>query len=163
MSLPPASAQPAASRSALPTACPLNHGLSVVDQLLAAITRDGEHDELDAALDFRLVLAGTGDPAAVLRAFFDLRQTVAERHYLPFYRLRRWLEMNVLALVQVDRCSRPHRVRLQLDAASFGALYAQCVVTATTGGPPQAWTRVQFAHVAALPSGTGSEQPLPIA
>ncbi|WP_044891974.1 hypothetical protein [Opitutus terrae] len=137
--------------------------MSVVDQLLAAITRDGDHEELNAALDFRLMLAGAPNPAAVLRAFFDLRHAVAERHYLPFYRLRRWLETNMLALVHVDRSSSPHRVRLQLDAASFGALYAQCAVTATAGRPPQAWTRVQFAAADLRSSGAGSEQPLPTA
>lgn len=146
-----------------PGACPLNHGLFVVDQLLAAITREGDRDELDAALDFRLILAQTNDPAGILRGYFALRGVVEERHYLALYRLRRWLENQFAAVVHLDRSSPPHQVGLKLNAASFGALYAQCAVTASLGQPPQAWTRVQFVPVLVEGSAAhGSRASLPI-
>lgn len=145
-----------------PGACPLNQGLAVVDQLLAAITREGSREELDAALDFRLILAHTSDPAAILRGFFALRSVAEERHYLALYRLRRWLESQFVAIVHVDRHSPPRRVHMKLDACSFGALYAQCAVRATAGLPPQAWTRVHFVSTQASATAAGPGQPLPI-
>lgn len=128
----------------VPGACPLNQGLSVVDQLLAAITREGDRDALDAALDFRLLLANSGDPAAVLRGYFALRGIVEEYHYLALYRLRRWLENSFAALVLVDRSGIPQLVGVNLSVPSFGALYASCAVLALDGQPAQPWTRVQF-------------------
>lgn len=141
--------------------CPLNHGLAVVDQLLAAITREGPSETLDTALDFRLLLASSTDPAAVLRGFFALRQVVQERHYLACYRLRRWLEKRYVAFVLADRAGSAERVALNLNVPSFGALYARCVVVATDGEPPRAWARVHFAFVEPATVAEGSRRTLP--
>lgn len=118
--------------------------MAVVDQLLAAITRDGDSTALDAALDFRLLLAGSRDPAAVIRGYFILRSAIEEHHYLACYRLRRWLEQHFVALVHADRSERAQRVGLKLDVPSFGSLYAHCAVAATQGRPPTPWSRVHF-------------------
>ena len=130
--------------------CPLNHGTAVVDQLLAAITRDRADDSfepaLDAALDLRLLLSENHDPDLLLSAYFRLRSTAEERHYLACFRLRRWLETQLCALVFFDRTHAPHRVSVSLDAAGCADLRTRCAYAATAGDPLPSWIRVKFAH-----------------
>src|SRR5690606_5471257 len=108
--------------------CPLNDGLAVVDQLLAAITREHDTDALDFALDFRLLLARTSDAATILREFFRLRYTIQDRHYLACVRRRRWLETDFVAEVRLDRTRPPRRITLSLDTASLRELGARCIL-----------------------------------
>jgi hypothetical protein len=71
--------------------CRLKCSLEVVDELLStpgAVTGD----EVDLLLDFRSLLRARRDAEATLRLFCDLRRRLEQRHYLAFYRLRRWLE-----------------------------------------------------------------------
>ncbi len=127
-------------------ACPLNHGVSVVDQLLAAITRETEFDAraLDVALDFRLMLASSTDAEAILQAFFQVRAAAEERHYLACFRLRRWLETQFVAHVRLDR-SQPYReISLRLEARTYRELCARCAFDAAAGERVSPWVRVHF-------------------
>ena len=113
--------------------CPLNSGFFVIDQLLAAATRCDDWAALDAALDFRLTLASAAGPEAIIAAFLALRDAVQERHYLACYRLRRWLESQVHAEVQLRGDSEPVRVSVRLDAANHAELCTRCLAAATEG------------------------------
>ena len=133
--------------------CPLNHGTAVVDQLLAAITRDRADESfeaaLDAALDLRLLLAGDADPDTILAAFFRLRHIAEERHYLACFRLRRWLEAQFCALVYFNRCEPPRTLPLILDLASCADLRARCACLAADDVRHVPWVRVRFARATA--------------
>jgi len=133
--------------------CPLNHGTAVVDQLLAAITRDHADESfeaaLDAALDLRLLLAAEADADTILTAFFRLRRIAEERHYLACFRLRRWLETQFCALVQFNRCQPPRTLPLILDLASCADLRARCACLAADDVHNLSWVRVRFARATA--------------
>ena len=124
--------------------CPLNDGVSGVDQLLAAITRGSNAAALDVALDFRLLLAGSTDADTLLREFYRLRAVVEEEHYLACYRLRRWLQTQIVAQVKLDRTQPTLRTSINLGAASYRELCARCAFEAAAGEPISAWVRVTF-------------------
>ncbi len=126
--------------------CPLNHGVSVVDQLLAAITHEPELDAraLDVALDFRLLLASSDDAEAILQAFFHLRTVAEERHYLACFRLRRWLETQFVAHVRLDRSQPRRELPVRLEARTYRELCARCAFDAAAGDRVTPWARVHF-------------------
>lgn len=128
--------------------CPLNSGVAVTDQLLAAITRDHRADDfesaLDAALDLRLLLAAEADAESILKAFFRLRRVAEDRHYLACFRLRRWLESNFFARVFLDRSQPPACVPLRLDVCDCTALRTRCTLAAVSGHALPNWVRVHF-------------------
>jgi hypothetical protein len=124
--------------------CPLNHGVAVVDQLLAAITREEDAVALDVALDFRLLLAGANDADTVLREFFRLRAVVEEQHYLACFRLRRWLQSAIFAEVRLDRSQPIRRTQIDLNAQSYRELCARCAFEAAAGELLSPWVRVVF-------------------
>jgi hypothetical protein len=126
-------------------ACPLNHGVAVVDQLLAAITREGDVEALDVALDFRLLLASSTDADAILREFFRMRAAVEEGHYLACFRLRRWLQDQIVAHVKMDRTQPARTTAINLDSASYRELCARCAFDAAAGEFLTPWVRVSFA------------------
>jgi hypothetical protein len=124
--------------------CPLNHGVAVIDQLLAAITRDHDATALDVALDFRLLLANSTDADAILREFFHVRAVVEDSHYLACFRLRRWLQSEIAASVRLDRSQPARRTPINLNAKSYRELCARCAFDAAAGQPLSAWVRVEF-------------------
>lgn len=127
------------------TECPLNHGVAVVDQLLAAITRDGNAAALDVALDFRLLLASSTDANSILKEFFALRDAVENRYYLACFRLRRWLQSEIVAHVKLDRSQPVRQTGIKLDASCYRALCARCAFDAAAGERLSPWVRVSFA------------------
>ena len=139
---------PATSAPEALEACPLNHGLAVLDQLLAAITREPDAAALDAVLDFRLLLARSDDDAeTILQTFFQIRRLVEERHYLACFRFRRWLEGEYQAEVKLDRTQPVRPIPLRLDVATYLDLCARCAFDAAAGELLTAWVRVSFAKV----------------
>ncbi len=129
--------------------CPLNSGVAVTDQLLAAITRDHSADHfeaaLDAALDLRLLLAAEAEAESILNAFFRLRRVAEDRHYLACFRLRRWLESHFFARVFFDRSQPPKSVVLRLNVCDCTALRTRCTLDALSGGVLPNWVRIHFA------------------
>lgn len=137
--------------------CPLNHGTAIVDQLLAAITRDRADEafesSLDAALDLRLLLDAEADVDSILTAFFRLRRLAGERHYLACFRLRRWLETQFCALVYFNRHEPPRTVPLTLDLHHCADLRTRCAGLAADNICDPFWVRVRFARsTAATPA-----------
>jgi hypothetical protein len=142
----------AASSSTAHAPCPLNHGLAVLDQLLAAITFEGDAALLDLVLDFRLVLRQSGDADTILSEYFRVRDAAEERHYLACFRLRRWLESEFVAEVKLDRTQSPRLVPVRLDVGSYRQLCAHCAFAAIQDGLLTAWVRVQFSRAASSPA-----------
>lgn len=99
---------PAAPRRASRTA------VCVVDELLSTPGAvSGE--EVDLLLDFRFQLRARNDADATLRLFCELRRRLEGRHYLAFYRIRRWLETNLVAEVRSCQAAEARIVSLKLD------------------------------------------------
>lgn len=128
--------------------CPLNDGIAVVDQILAVLTpRDGRA-AYDAALDLRSLLRQHTNADAVLSDFIYLRAIIEDRHYLACYRLRRWLETQIVAHVTLDRGQPARIVSVRLDVPSMATLRVRSLDAAAVGGEVMQ-ARVQFAFSAA--------------
>jgi hypothetical protein len=86
----------------------------VIDQLLshrAAVS--GE--EVDRLLDLRWLVHRAEDAEATLRIFCDLRLRMEQRHYLAFFRLRRWLENHLEAAVRICPAAEARLVEVTLN------------------------------------------------
>lgn len=83
-----------------PATCLDTCALQVIDGLLAACgTVRGE--EVDALLDLRSLLRRRENDAAALVIFRQLRRSMESRHYLAFYRLRRWMDNHVASKLEL--------------------------------------------------------------
>jgi hypothetical protein len=122
MNLPPAPVD----NSCTALTCRLPCALEVVDNLLHA-TGSVRGDEVDALLDLRSLLRHREDATATLALFCRLRRTMEMRHYLAFYRLRRWLENQVEGGVRVRRGDPERAAPLRLDRYCIEAVRYQCL------------------------------------
>lgn len=82
-----------------PAECRWRCALEVIDELLSP--RGGVRgDEMDHLLELRWHLHKAENAESVLRHFCDLRLRMEHRHYLAFFRIRRWLENHLVAVVR---------------------------------------------------------------
>jgi hypothetical protein len=102
--------------------------LEVVDSLLQA-TGSVRGEEVDALLDLRWLLHRRDDAEAALALFCQLRRSMESRHYLAFYRLRRWLENHLLVSVRVANSTEPRSARVRLDRYCIEAVRCHCMST----------------------------------
>lgn len=123
--------------------CPFNCALQVVDSLLGA-QRCVRGEEVDLLLDFRSLLRHGSDAEAVLDLFFRLRREMEPRHYVAFYRLRRWLENHILACVRITRNAEERTVPLVLNRYCVEAVRSGCVLRARQPHEPLLGARVRF-------------------
>ncbi len=126
-----------------PASCRSECAFEVVDGLLSrpgAVT--GE--EVDCLLDFRQVLQRRQDAEALLRLFCELRRRLERRHYLPIYRLRRWLENQIKAEVSSPGGGPAVAVPLHLGFYCVEAVRRVCLCTASARGIPLAESRLVF-------------------
>lgn len=91
-------------------------------------------EEADLLLDLRWRLRECTDPDATLRLFCDVRIRMEQRHYLAFFRLRRWLENHLVALVRVCPASEPIRVPVKLNFYCVEAIRRFCLCAALGRG-----------------------------
>lgn len=96
--------------------CRSGCSLEVIDSLLRA-SGSVRGDEVDALLDLRSLLRRRqdADAEAVLAAFCPLRRAMEARHYLAFYRLRRWLENHMEVHVHLAAEEGERVVPLRLE------------------------------------------------
>lgn len=128
----------------LTQACPLNDGLAVLDQMMAELWLDNEPHALDLALDLRGALHSQAPAETVIEIFFALRHIVEERHYLPSYRLRRWLQGRVQAWVRVDRRQAAVPVSINLDPPSLNSLREKCYASIDLAWQPGATVHFEY-------------------
>lgn len=107
--------------------------LEVVDELLS-VPESVTGEEMDLLLDFRSLLRTRSNAEAALRSFCDLRRRLEQRHYLAFYRLRRWLENQVVATVSSAGSNQNAHVHLRLEFYCVEAIRRQCVCAALQKG-----------------------------
>ena len=89
--------------------------LDVIDELLCAARSRVSGEEMDLLLDLRWQLRQRAEAEAVLRSFCDLRVRMENRHYLAFFRLRRFLENHLVASVRVCPAAEERTLPVMLD------------------------------------------------
>ena len=73
-----------------PNACRWRCAIEVIDELLSqhSMISDQEADDL---LDLRCKILSANDPEGTLRLFCAVRRRMERKHYLAFFRIRKWL------------------------------------------------------------------------
>lgn len=144
------SAPPAAAEAPPVAATRRGRGCAfeVVDSLLGtpgAVT--GE--EADLLLDFRSALRRREDAEAALALFCDLRRRLEPRHYLEFFRLRRWLEGQLVSEARACPAAPAQAAPVRLDFFCVEALRRAALCRALGPGTPVLRPRVSFRFAAA--------------
>jgi hypothetical protein len=138
--------------------CRKTCALEVVDGLL----RDAgsvRGEEVDGLLDFRWVLRHREDAEATLALFCQLRRAMEERHYLAFYRVRRWLENQIEVFVRLHPKGQELRAPLKLDFYCVEAIRHHSLRNA---GPQVGHVAVPRVRFAFRPSGVVETDSLPV-
>ena len=117
--------------------------MEVIDDLLAepgAVS--GE--EMDQLLDLRWHLRHREGAEDTLRLFSDLRRRMEQRHYLAFFRIRRWMENHLVAEVRLCPAAEPHVVAVKFDHYCVEALRRVCLCSALGKGSVLLAPRLRF-------------------
>ena len=136
------------------TACHWRCAIEVIDELLSQhsfITGD----EADDLLDLRWTLIQADDAEGTLRLFCAVRRRMEQRHYLAFFRIRRWLENHIVARVVLSPGADEEQVRLKLDHYCVEALRRSSLCVALQAGRAIDRPRLRFCF-----RGTQSRQEL---
>lgn len=96
-------------------ACRWRCALEVIDELLGLPRPLVSGEEVDLLLDLRWQLRRRTEGEAALRLFCDLRRRMERRHYLAFFRLRRWLENQVVVEVRECPAAEGRSLPVRLD------------------------------------------------
>ncbi len=102
-------------------------------------------DEVDRLLDLRWQLRQQGDAESALRLFCELRLQMEQRHYLAFFRIRRWLENHLVAAVRLCPAAPPQIVPVKLDHYCAIAIRRVCLCAALGRGSVLIAPRLEFA------------------
>jgi hypothetical protein len=97
-----------------PSNCRWRCALEVIDELISQAGTVSA-DEVDHLLELRWKLRQRNDAEGSLKLFCDIRLQMEHRHYLAFFRIRRWLENHLLAGVSVCPEAIPQFVPVKLD------------------------------------------------
>ncbi len=137
----------------MPDQCRPACSLELITDLLAepgAVTSE----EADSLLDLYQLLKCRRDAEASLRLFCQLRRRLEPRHYLAFYRLRRWLENQVVVQAYPDKNAPPVVAPVRLNLYCVEAVRRQCLCAALEQGHSPNGSRLKFAF-RPLPNATG--------
>jgi hypothetical protein len=125
------------------SACRQRCALEVIDELLRE-EGAASGEEADLLLDLRWHLRKGDDAEGALRLFCDLRIRMEQRHYLAFFRLRRWLENHLVAAVQLCPAAEPHLTAIKFDRYCVEAIRRVCLCSALGRGSVMIAPRVRF-------------------
>ena len=141
-----------------PGLCRERCALEVIDELLG-LAGSVTGEETDLLLDLRWKLRQAREAEETMRLFCDLRVRMEQRHYLAFFRLRRWLENHLVAAVHICPAAVPERVPVKLDHYCVEAIRRVCLCAAISRGIVLLAPRLRFAfhqvppHVLAVEQG----------
>lgn len=127
----------------MPSQCHWRCALSVIDELLSQ-PGAATGEECDLLLDLRWKLRQRGEAEGALRLFCDLRLRMEQRHYLAFFRIRRWLENHLQASVRVCPAAEEHTVPVRLSYYCVEAIRRQCLCAAMQQGAVLLAPRLRF-------------------
>lgn len=124
-------------------ACHWRCALEVIDELLGQPGAIAGEDA-DLLLDLRWQLRQGREAEVALRLFCDLRLRLEQRHYLAFFRIRRWLENHLVATVRICPAAEPHVVAVKLDHYCVEAIRRVCLCAALGHGTVLIAPRLEF-------------------
>ncbi len=150
----------AACASRSPNACAVDScqrrcALEVIDELLG---RPGavSGGEADLLLDLRWQLGRRGDAEGALKLFCDLRLLMERRHYLAFFRIRRWLENHLVAQVRICPAAVAQAVPVRLNHYCVQAIRRGTLCEALNRGAVLLAPRLEFAFREVAPGVAGT-------
>lgn len=126
-----------------PSRCHWRCAPDVIDDLLCQ-PGAATAEEVDLLLELRSLLRHRAEGETVLRLFCDLRRRMETRHYLAFFRMRRWLENHLVAAVYPCPVAEPDRVRVRLDHYCVEAIRRACLCVSLSSGVALLAPRVRF-------------------
>lgn len=106
--------------------------------------------EVDVLLDFRWRVHQGDNAEQALRLFCELRRRLEHRHYLAFFRLRRWLEGGLIAVVTLGPGGTPSFAPVKLDHYCVEAVRRVSLCAALESGGKLVAPRVVFAFKESL-------------
>lgn len=125
--------------------CRWRCALEVIDELLRLPRSRVTGEETDLLLDLRWQLRQRTEAETVLRGFCDLRRRMETRHYLAFFRLRRWLENHLVAEVRICPAAEARVVPVKLDHYCVEPIRRVCLCACLGTGAALLMPRLQFA------------------
>jgi hypothetical protein len=142
-----------------PLRCHWRCATEVIDEL---ISRPGSlsGEEVDHLLELRWKLSQRNDVEGALKLFCDLRLRMEHRHYLAFFRMRRWLENHLFAGVRICPEAPPQFVPVKLDHYCVEAIRRACLCVALRRGCVLLAPRLRFTfrEVERSPGHQGSQE-----
>ena len=102
-------------------------------------------EEVDLLLDLRWQLRRRTEAETSLRLFCDLRRRMERRHYLAFFRLRRWLENQLVAEVRICPAAAAGEVPVKLDHYCVEAIRRSCLCASLSRVAVMLVPRLRFA------------------
>ena len=108
--------------------------------------------EKDQLLELRWQLRQAGDAEATLRLFCQARRALESRHYLVFYRLRRWLENHIVARMRPGPEAQKRHVFVRLDHYCVEAVRRACLCSALRDGEELKTPQLRFSFQTAPPA-----------
>jgi hypothetical protein len=126
-----------------PSGCRWRCPIEVIDELLSqrSLITGSEADDL---LDLRWKLLQADDAEGVLRLFCLVRLRMEQRHYLAFFRIRRWIENHMVAAVILRPGAGEKQVRVKLDHYCVEALRRASLCVALQTGEVIDRPRLRF-------------------
>ncbi len=124
--------------------CRWRCALEVIDDLLGLPRAAVSGEEADLLLDLRWELRRRTEAETALRLFCDLRVRMEKRHYLAFFRLRRWLENQVSAEVRVCPAAPAKSEAFKLDHYCVEAVRRACLCASLRHGVVLLAPRLKF-------------------
>ena len=135
--------------------CHWRCALEVIDELLSQPRTAVTGEESDLLLDLRWHLRQRSAGETALRVFCDLRRRMEARHYLAFFRIRRWLEKHLVASVRRCPAAEAHEVPVKLDHYCVEAIRRVCLCAGLSRGTVLLAPRLQFGFRCMAPASSG--------
>jgi hypothetical protein len=126
-----------------PSTCRWRCAIEVIDELLIehSLINDQEADDL---LDLRCKILGADDAEGTLRLFCAVRRRMERKHYLAFFRIRRWLENNMVANICLYPGVDEQPLNLKLDHYCIEAIRRASLCLALRSGVALNRPRLRF-------------------
>ncbi len=127
-----------------PESCHRRCAIEVIDELLC-LPKGVSGQEADLLLDLRWQLSRQDSAEETLRAFARVRLQLEAKHYLALFRIRRWLENNIVVHIQGCMASEAVSLPVKLDAYCLEAVRRQCLCRGIEKGVVLLAPRLKFA------------------